>query len=262
MHKKILGLSESAETPILSIITVTLNAERFLPALISDIAVQDNKNVEWVIVDGGSTDKTVEIIKSNAIYISNWISEPDAGFYDALNKAIRILKGKYYLVLGADDRIVKNCFEIIKNELHNTVLDEDLLIFNVLRSGRTLKPRKCNKILSALGWSFYISSHSVGTLIKTDIHKTIGLYSMKFPLLADGHFLSRICCGDYKIKYCNQILGTFTEGGMTTNNQMQIASETWLIQVSLGHNIYIQTLLFNMRIIKVLLKRFLARLLG
>ena len=88
--------------PKLTIITVTYNAERFLEPTIKSIAAQTYPNIEYVIVDGGSKDGTVDIIKKYPQVVTNYISEPDNGLYDAMNKGIKKATGDYLLFLNSD----------------------------------------------------------------------------------------------------------------------------------------------------------------
>ena len=76
----------------ISIITVTYNSERSIRACLQSVAEQSYKNIEHIIIDGGSTDNTIEIVK-NTPSVSNWISEPDKGIYEALNKGIQRATG-------------------------------------------------------------------------------------------------------------------------------------------------------------------------
>lgn len=90
----------------ITIITATYNAAATLRQTIEGVLSQDYPAVEYIIVDGGSTDGTVDIIKSYAEGIAKWISEPDRGIYDAFNKGARLATGDYVLYLGADDIFV------------------------------------------------------------------------------------------------------------------------------------------------------------
>src|SRR5574343_103309 len=92
--------TSSQGKPSISIITVTFNAAAHLPTLIDSLRNQSDRGFEWIVVDGASTDKTVDLLEASGI-VTTWISEPDFGIYDALNKAIRLSTGEYYLVLGA-----------------------------------------------------------------------------------------------------------------------------------------------------------------
>lgn len=89
--------------PLISVITATFNAARFLPDTIRSIRAQSYPNVEWIIIDGGSTDTTVELLKTNEDIIDFWLSEPDRGIYSAWNKGLAQAQGEWLCFLGADD---------------------------------------------------------------------------------------------------------------------------------------------------------------
>lgn len=91
--------------PLISIITVTYNAERFLEPTIQSIIAQSYKNIEYIIIDGASKDGTLEIIEKYKSYIHHLISEPDKGLYDAMNKGIKAAKGEYIWFMNAGDTI-------------------------------------------------------------------------------------------------------------------------------------------------------------
>ena len=93
---------------MVSIITVTYNAEVCLEKTIQSVINQTYKNIEYIIIDGGSSDKTLSIIKKYKKYIKYWISEPDKGIYDAMNKGIKIAKGDYINFLNAGDFYYEN----------------------------------------------------------------------------------------------------------------------------------------------------------
>ncbi|MDI1323227.1 MAG: glycosyltransferase family 2 protein [Algoriphagus sp.] len=86
-----------------SIITVTYNSDATLQHTIDSIAYQDYPDIEYIIVDGNSTDKTVSIIQDNSAIVSLWISEPDTGLYDAMNKGIRMATGDIVGIINSDD---------------------------------------------------------------------------------------------------------------------------------------------------------------
>lgn len=92
----------------ISIITVSYNAVKTIEQTILSVINQSYFNIEYIIVDGGSTDGTVGIIKKYADKISYWVSEPDKGIYDAMNKGIDVATGEYVYFLGADDWIATN----------------------------------------------------------------------------------------------------------------------------------------------------------
>lgn len=92
---------------VISIILATYNPGKELSECIASITAQSFKQIELVVVDGGSTDDTVALLKAYAGSMRlTWVSEPDKGIYDALNKGIRLAKGKWIHFLGADDRLL------------------------------------------------------------------------------------------------------------------------------------------------------------
>lgn len=87
----------------ISIITVSYNAAKTIEQTIQSVVNQTYDNIEYIIIDGGSTDGTVDIIKKYEDKIAYWVSEPDKGIYDAMNKGILKASGEYIYFLGADD---------------------------------------------------------------------------------------------------------------------------------------------------------------
>ena len=98
---------------IISVLPVTFNAIDMLPGLIDSLKAQTDRCFEWIVVDGASTDGTIELIKSSNDIVTQWISEPDFGIYHAMNKAIQLATGDYYLVVGADDRFKARCIRAV-----------------------------------------------------------------------------------------------------------------------------------------------------
>lgn len=92
-------------TPTVSIITITYNAERFLERTIRSVVAQQATDYEYIIIDGASTDGTLAIIRKYENYSISWISEPDAGLYDAMNKGLHRARGEYVWFMNAGDEL-------------------------------------------------------------------------------------------------------------------------------------------------------------
>ena len=88
---------------LVSIITVTYNAEKYLEQTIRSVIAQTYPNIEYIIIDGGSTDGTIDINKKYSDRIAHWVSEPDKGIYDAMNKGIRFAHGELIGIVNASD---------------------------------------------------------------------------------------------------------------------------------------------------------------
>ena len=91
------------KSPKISIITVSYNSEKTIRDTIDSVLLQSYDNIEYIIIDGASTDKTNEIIGSYGKEISHYVSEQDNGIYDAMNKGIQISTGKYIGIINSDD---------------------------------------------------------------------------------------------------------------------------------------------------------------
>ena len=91
------------QQPLVSVITVVFNGEQFLERTLSSVIKQTYPNIEYIIIDGGSTDKTIDIIRKYEDKIAHWVSEKDNGIYDAMNKGIKRAKGKWINFMNAGD---------------------------------------------------------------------------------------------------------------------------------------------------------------
>ena len=125
-----------SKTPLISIITVSYNAAATIEQTILSVINQDFVDYEYIIVDGGSTDGTVDIIKKYQDRITLWVSEPDRGIYDAMNKGIRYAKGEYVYFLGGDDLLFDN--QVLKN-VNSYMMDKRTVYYgNVLFEKRNV----------------------------------------------------------------------------------------------------------------------------
>ena len=236
-------MTPGAAAPLISVITATRNVAAVIPALYESLGRQTYPDFEWVVADGASTDATVELLDGFAAR-SPWLrfsSAPDFGVYNALNKAIAASRGKYYVVVGADDVLDK---EALSRYAAAAAGSADVVMARVLRDGKVIggfHPRK-----AWIGTArVFAGSHSVGMLIRTDLHQRFGFYSARFPLLADVFFLKTLFrAGTVRFATADFVAGTFAEGGLTSVNPLQILAENWQIQMLTEPHPLLQTLLF------------------
>jgi len=115
----------------ISIITVTKNSEKFLEDCILSVHNQFYKNYEHIIIDGNSTDNTVNIIKKHEEKIAYWISESDEGLYDAMNKGIKKSTGDIIGILNSDDIYYDQALKIVNKTINIiNILNLDLIFFS------------------------------------------------------------------------------------------------------------------------------------
>ena len=99
--------------PLISLITVVFNGEKYLEQTIQSVLDQTYRNIEYIIVDGQSTDRTLDIIKNYESQISKWVSEPDKGLYDAMNKGVRMASGEIIGIINSDDWFEPEAVQLI-----------------------------------------------------------------------------------------------------------------------------------------------------
>jgi glycosyltransferase involved in cell wall biosynthesis len=126
-------MSRDATRPLVSIITVSLNSEEHIEQTIESVSSQSYDNIEYIVVDGGSEDATLELLRKHGGSISRWISEPDNGIYDAMNKGIALCRGEMIGMINSDDWYLPTAVEeIVKASVENGNADVffgDLLVY-------------------------------------------------------------------------------------------------------------------------------------
>ena len=201
--------------PLISIITVTYNGEKYIEETFQSVFKQTNKNYEYIVIDGGSSDNTINIIKKYDSKIDYWVSEKDLGIYDAFNKGMQLCKGEYIGFINSDDIYEKNTIEILTKYIKaNSNLD--FFFGSVRKHWGTLHGYKPWKIF--FSWGFY-SSHSTGFFIKKVSAKKVGLYNLKYKYSSDYDYFFRMIV-KHKMQGMatkkKELFGTFRRGGYSS----------------------------------------------
>lgn len=232
-----------------SIITASYNALSTIETLAKSLENQSSLDFEWIVIDGGSLDGTVEFFDefSKRCPWCRFMSQPDFGVYDAINKGIKLMSFDYYLPVGADDYLYADTARVVNEYLTDD--DFDILLMDVNKGGIVsggFKPRN-----AWLGHSFVFGgSHSVGMLIRKSLHNTLGFYSNRFPILADGYFLKKaLSSPSVKFKDIRYVSGFFSTSGMSNSVKLQTLAETWQIQMLTEKNKLLQIVLFFAKIL-------------
>lgn len=230
----------------ISIITATLNSREHLPRLAESLQNQSDKNFEWVIADGLSNDGTVEFLNSIKNIELNISIEKDCGIYDALNRAVRIAKGRYYLVLGADDFLYPDAIQNFKNQIQSA--SPAFVAAGLFVGERIVMPKK------NLGWLYGMagisSSHSVGLLIRKDLHDTYGFYSRVLQITADQLFVKSVMNAKESIIRTKFISGKMAPNGFSSKSVLRFQMEFFISQVQTERNKLLQILLLFLRLLK------------
>jgi glycosyltransferase involved in cell wall biosynthesis len=239
-------------TFLISIITATYNAELNLTRLVESLKAQTDSDFEWIVCDGGSIDGTLKIVNESKTVLRSVVlsSASDFGIYDALNRGIKISKGSYYLVLGADDWLDPDCIKNFKQSVIES--DADIHTASILceNGAEILKPRN---YLWLNGMGAILTGHSVGSIFKKTLHDTNGLYTNKYPIAADCYFVLNAFKTGAKINHCKFLSGYFGQSGVSSTDSIGAICELYRVHVALGMGKLLQTLILFVRLTRQVL---------
>tara|TARA_B100000686_G_scaffold334758_1_gene402442 strand:+ start:393 stop:1136 length:744 start_codon:yes stop_codon:yes gene_type:complete len=233
----------------ISIITVTKNSEKFLEDCILSVHNQSYKNYEHIIIDGKSTDSTLDIIKKHKQKITYWISEDDNGLYDAMNKGIKKCSGDIIGILNSDDIYYDQALKIVNSYFNkNSNLD---FLFGSVYKYKLMHGYNPNKIK----WSFgFYTTHSVGFFIKRESQLKVGFYNLKYKNSSDYDLFYRMIV-KLKMKGIatkkDEIFGEFRRGGFSSKfTYLEFLKENTQIRIDNGQNIILVYIIFFIRFVK------------
>lgn len=204
-----------------SIITVCYNSSDHIEDAIRSVASQDYDNIEHIIVDGGSSDGTVDLLKKHNSSIAHWISEPDHGIYDAMNKGIKMATGELVGILNSDDfyydhSIISKIAAAFQNHEIDAVYGD--LIFvdpdNLDRTVRTYSSAKWNPARFARG---YMPAHPT-FFVRRHFYDQHGLFETDYQIAADYEMLIRLLyVNKLRYKYLPFTMVKMRKGGVSSN---------------------------------------------
>ena len=203
--------------PKISIITVVYNGALYIEQTIKSVIDQDYKNTEHIIIDGGSTDGTQDIIKKYEQHLAFWVSEKDSGIYNAMNKGWRKATGDVIGILNADDYYLEGTlFKVAKafTEAKVDVVYGNLLKHRNIGSKTYLREEFPNiSIMERTMGIFHPSSFVV-----KKVYQDLEGYNEQYKLSSDYDFLLRAYKGNYTFEYLNEALTVFRIGGVSNTN--------------------------------------------
>jgi len=199
--------------PLVSIITVCFNSEKYLEQTIQSVINQTYDNIEYIIIDGGSTDNTLNTIKKYDNKIAYWISEPDKGMYDAINKGIRLMNGDIWACLNSDDQYYLDTLEKIVFNFNKNP-DIDIVFGNldfVTGNGefiyRRFFPNKLNlKRIMRMNYLGAISQPAV--FLRRSVIENVGYFDTSYNYASDMDYFIR-AGKNCKIQHKNLALTKF-----------------------------------------------------
>lgn len=202
-------------SPKFSIITVCYNCAEDLEKTINSVKEQTFNNFEYIVIDGGSKDGSVDIIKKNSKYIDYWVSEPDKGIYNAMNKGAAVAKGEYLYFLNAGDVFTDvNVLMYIEDNIK----DEDLIYGKIRVVSKTeddsnVRSRTLNRWNIRLGTK--VSQQAV--FVRKRVFEQIGGLNEKYSIASDFDLLCSIIDSGFLYRKVDRVICNYDNTGISSN---------------------------------------------
>ncbi|HBE89652.1 MAG TPA: glycosyltransferase [Candidatus Andersenbacteria bacterium] len=204
--------------PLVTIVTVVRNGAKYLKCAIESIISQSYKNIEYIIIDGGSTDGTLEIIKQYEFAVKLWISESDNGIYDAMNKGINLAGGSIIGILNSDDWYEPDTVELVVATFVAQACDVvtgDMMIWKNSSEFVRVKP---NISWPLVKYGIFKINHPA-TFVTRDVYLDYS-FDINYSTAADLKFLLQLILIKKKFSYLDKILVNFRTGGASSNSSL------------------------------------------
>jgi glycosyltransferase involved in cell wall biosynthesis len=203
--------------PLISIITIVFNGELFLERTINSVIDQNYCNVEYIVIDGGSTDKTLDILEKYDAKIDCWVSEPDKGISDAFNKGIKLATGEIIGLINADDYYSDGALSNVAQAFAEN--DIDYLYGNI--NLHKLSGEKLRVVRPRYNSKFPYGGMPVphpSLFIRKKVYDQIGLYNLNYKIAMDYELFIRIHEQQYKSLYLDFEIAHFSLGGISDSH--------------------------------------------
>lgn len=205
----------------LSIITVNLNNRDGLQNTIDSVVPQTFQDFEWIVIDGGSTDGSRELIEQYAEHFAYWVSEPDKGIYNAMNKGIKVAKGEYLQFLNSGDWL---CDETslersLSRNVTADVLYGDLYLYENGVRRESVYPESLSLRV------FYRSSLGhPASFIRRELFQN-NLYNEEYKIVSDWEFFLKQALCNKRFEHINEFVACFDMSGISSTNNELVSVE-------------------------------------
>ena len=203
--------------PLISVITVVLNGEKYLEEAILSIIKQTYNNIEFIIIDGGSTDRSLDIIQKYENNIDLWISEKDSGLYNAMNKGIALSSGDFVGFVGSDDYLYLNTLEKLAKAAQKETIDYTVGPVDIIRENGQPKEKilVLPNFLMQNRFIFDMATHHLSFYVSRKIINKIENFDENFNIRSDYDMtISVISKSKKKFNFTDSV-GSFREGGVS-----------------------------------------------
>ena len=236
---------------IISIITATYNAEKHLEKLIISVIPHLSESIEFIIIDGASTDRTLQIIQKYSKFISYWESKQDKGIYDAFNKGIQKSNSEFVCFIGADDILLDNYSKIFLKAIQN---NND---YNYFSSKALVDGKVYGKNFTYKNLKDEMCAVHVGSLHRRSLFQSVGYFSLEYKIAEDYNFLIK-CKINLKNYFVDEPTVIINSNGISNRKYLKTFFEVFLIRKKNKlKNIYLNIILFLFDVLKISFRKFI-----
>jgi glycosyltransferase involved in cell wall biosynthesis len=211
--------------PKISVITINYNNSDGLNKTIQSVVSQSYNNIEYIVIDGGSCDDSKRIIENWGKQIDFWISEPDHGIYNAMNKGIAAATGEYLIFINSGDLLTHD--RIIEQAVHQG-MDQELVFGNIIYVGENLEREWIVDDELTFETFYKATIPHPSTFIKKSLFEMVGLYNEGNKIVSDWEFfMLAVCKYNCSYKHINLTIARFYLGGISSdpNNYDMLSRE-------------------------------------
>lgn len=219
----------------ISIITVCLNSVKTIEKTITNVLNQSYSNVEYIIIDGASTDGTCEVINQYKNRLAYYCSEPDGGLYHAMNKGLQHVTGDVIAFLNSDDWYLESALSYVAMYFKET--KADVLCFGVTRENKDgeRSDRYSRVRIDENGFERLEVFHPA-TFVKKSIFDEIGYFDTGYRLAADYDWLLRMKKHGYTVQCIEKVVTYYSDGGLSSKYWNEAQDESKLIDLKLAQS--------------------------
>jgi len=252
------NLVEHTNTPLVSVITVCMNSEKTIERTIKSVQDQTYSNIEYLVIDGYSKDRTIEIIKQYSSFISYFLSEPDNGIYDAINKGITASRGEFIAILNSDDYYLKDSIEkvmaIFLQDLDIDILYGDLVMIDENNNYNYILKGQAPEQLR-----YFMAIPHPTAFIRRKVYEELGGYSLEYRIASDRDFMLRAINRKYRFYYLDETITCMSIHGSSNVNVIPKCVEDLKISLRYGSNPVKALFVFLIKIGKGITRNFLEK---
>lgn len=242
----------------ISMITAVRNGAERLEQTILSVLSQGYSELEYIIIDGGSTDGTLEIIKKYEAFVSHWSSEPDQGIADAFNKGIERATGDIVGIISSDDYLMPGALDKVREAFSisspdvvygNAVYEEEHnTVRFIVRPDRTMRNV----------WRQQPLRHAATFVTRTAYLKW-GSFDLAYRYAMDYELILRFFVNGATFHYVDQPLAGFRSGGVSTHSPRKTVAEVRKISLNYGYSPFKANFFYILKSVKLTLRQFLQR---